>query len=158
MLNIEKKLSSLSLKLPSAPKPAANYLPYVITNKLLFISGQISANENGLIKGVVGQNMSVEEGYIAAQNCGLSLLAHLNVAINGDFQKFKRVIRIAGYVNSTNNFEDHPKVVNGVSDLMVSVFGENGKHMRIALGATLPLGVAVEVEGLFELTWKCLIF
>ena len=158
MLNIEKKLSSLSLKLPSAPKPAANYLPYVITNKLLFISGQISANENGLIKGVVGQNMSVEEGYIAAQNCGLSLLAHLNVAINGDFQKFKRVIRIAGYVNSTNNFEDHPKVVNGVSDLMVSIFGENGKHMRIALGATLPLGVAVEVEGLFELTWKCLIF
>ena len=158
MLNIEKKLSSLSLKLPSAPTPAANYLPYVITNKLLFISGQISANENGLIKGVVGQNMSVEEGYIAAQNCGLSLLAHLNAAINGDFQKFKRVIRIAGYVNSTNNFEDHPKVVNGVSDLMVSVFGENGKHMRIALGATLPLGVAVEVEGLFELSWKCLIF
>ena len=138
--------------MPSAPTPAANYLPYVITNKLLFISGQISANENGLIKGVVGQNMSVEEGYIAAQNCGLSLLAHLNVAINGDFQKFKRVIRIAGYVNSTNNFEDHPKVVNGVSDLMVSVFGENGKHMRIALGATLPLGVAVEVEGLFELS------
>ena len=152
MQNIEKKLSSLSLKLPSAPAPAANYLPYVITNKLLFISGQISANEDGLIKGIVGQNMSVEEGYIAAQNCGLSLLAHLNVAINGDFQKFKRVIRIAGYVNSTNNFEDHPKVVNGVSDLMVSVFGENGKHMRIALGATLPLGVAVEVEGLFELT------
>ena len=142
----------MSLKLPSAPTQAANYLPSVITNKLLFISGQISANENGLIKGVVGQNMSVEEGYIAAQNCGLSLLAHLNVAINGDFQKFKRVIRIAGYVNSTNNFEDHPKVVNGVSDLMVSVFGENGKHMRIALGATLPLGVAVEVEGLFELT------
>ena len=152
MQNIEKKLSSLSLKLPSAPAPAANYLPYVITNKLLFISGQISANENGLIKGVVGQNMSVEEGYIAAQNCGLSLLAHLNVAINGDFQKFKRVIRIAGFVNATNTFEDHPKVVNGVSDLMVSVFGENGKHMRIALGATLPLGVAVEVEGLFELT------
>ena len=152
MLNIEKKLSSLSLKLPSAPTAAANYLPYVITNKLLFISGQISANKDGLIKGVVGKNMSVEEGYIAAQNCGLSLLAHLNVAINGDFQKFKRVIRIAGYVNSTNNFEDHPKVVNGVSDLMVSVFGENGKHMRIALGATLPLGVAVEVEGLFELT------
>ena len=152
MLDIEKKLSKLSLKLPSAPTPAANYLPYVITNKLLFISGQISANENGLIKGVVGQTMSVEEGYKAAQNCGLSLLAHLNVAINGDFQKFKRVIRIAGFVNATNTFEDHPKVVNGVSDLMVSVFGENGKHMRIALGATLPLGVAVEVEGLFELT------
>ena len=122
-----------------------------ITNKLLFISGQISANENGLIKGVVGQNMSVEEGYIAAQNCGLSLIAHLNNAIGGDFKKFKKVIRIAGFVNSTNSFEDHPKVVNGASDLMVNIFGESGMHMRIALGATLPLGVAVEVEGLFEL-------
>ena len=151
MLDIEKKLSKLSLKLPSAPTPAANYLPYVITNKLLFISGQISADKNGLIKGVIEQNMSVEDGYRAAQNCGLSLLAQLNAAISGDFQKFKRVIRIAGFVNATNTFEDHPKVVNGVSDLMVSVFGENGKHMRIALGSTLPLGVAVEVEGLFEL-------
>ena len=138
--------------MPSAPTPAANYLPYVITNKLLFISGQISADKNGLIKGVIGQNMSVEDGYRAAQNCGLSLLAQLNAAISGDFQKFKRVIRIAGFVNATNTFEDHPKVVNGVSDLMVSIFGENGKHMRIALGSTLPLGVAVEVEGLFELT------
>ena len=152
MLDIEKKLSKLSLKLPSAPTPAANYLPYVITNKLLFISGQISADKNGLIKGVIGQNMSVEDGYRAAQNCGLSLLAQLNAAISGDFQKFKRVIRIAGFVNATNTFEDHPKVVNGVSDLMVSVFGDNGKHIRIALGATLPLGVAVEVEGLFELS------
>ena len=151
MLDIEKKLNKLSLKLPSAPTPAANYLPYVITNKLLFISGQISADKNGLIKGVIGQNMSVEDGYRAAQNCGLSLLAQLNAAISGDFQKFKRVIRIAGFVNATNTFEDHPKVVNGVSDLMVSVFGENGKHMRIALGSSLPLGVAVEVEGLFEL-------
>ena len=151
MLNIEKKLNDMTIKNALAPTPAANYLPYVITNKLLFISGQISADENGLIKGVVGQNMSVEDGYRAAQNCGLSLLAHLNVAINGDFQRFNRVIRIAGYVNSTNNFEDHPKVVNGASDLMVSVFGENGKHMRIATGATLPFGVAVEVEGLIEL-------
>ena len=106
MLDIEKKLSKLSLKLPSAPTPAANYLPYVITNKLLFISGQISADKNGLIKGVIGQNMSVEDGYRAAQNCGLSLLAQLNAAISGDFQKFKRVIRIAGFVNATNTFED----------------------------------------------------
>ena len=152
MIDIQEKLKKLSLSLPDAPAPAANYLPYVISNNLLFVSGQISSNKKGLIKGIVGKNMTIDEGYIAAQNCGLSLLAHLNVAINGDFQKFKRVIRIAGYVNSTNNFEDHPKVVNGVSDLMVSVFGENGKHMRIALGATLPLGVAVEVEGLFELS------
>ena len=95
--------------------------------------------------------MSLEQGYNAAQNCGLSLIAHLNNALEGDFKKFKRVIRIAGFVNATNDFEDHPKVINGASDLMVKVFGEYGKHMRIALGATLPLGVAVEVEGLFEL-------
>ena len=151
-MSFENKIKELKIKLPTAADPVGSYVATKITGNLLFISGQISANENGLIKGVVGQNMSVEEGYKAAQNCGLSLLAHLNVAINGDFQKFKRVIRIAGYVNSTNNFEDHPKVVNGASDLMVSVFGENGKHMRIALGASLPLGVAVEVEGLFELS------
>ena len=95
--------------------------------------------------------MSIEEGYVAAQNCGLSLIAHLSNAIGGDFNKFKRVIRIAGFVNSSSSFEDHPKVVNGASDLMVNIFGENGMHMRIALGAALPLGVAVEVEGLFEL-------
>ena len=151
MFDFQEKLKNLSLKLPEAPPPAANYLPYVISNKLLFISGQISSTESGLIKGVVGKNMSIKDGYFAAQNCGLSLIAHLNRAIDGDFTKFKRVIRIAGFVNSSSNFVDHPKVVNGASDLMVNIFGENGKHMRIALGATLPLGVAVEVEGLFEL-------
>tara|TARA_A100001015_G_C14910847_1_gene680434 strand:- start:201 stop:659 length:459 start_codon:yes stop_codon:yes gene_type:complete len=151
MVDIYEKLKKLSLKLPDAPAPAANYLPYVISNKLLFISGQISSDENGLIKGVIGKNMNIDDGYIAAQNCGLSLISHLQNAIDGDFNKFKRVIRIAGFVNSTPNFEDHPKVVNGASDLMVKIFGDNGKHMRIALGATLPLGVAVEVEGLFEL-------
>ena len=151
MLDIHKKLQTLSLKLPSAPSPAANYVPFIISNNLLFISGQISSDENGLIKGVLGENMSLEQGYNAAQNCGLSLIAHLNNALEGDFKKFKRVIRIAGFVNATNDFEEHPKVINGASDLMVKVFGEDGKHMRIALGATLPLGVAVEVEGLFEL-------
>ena len=151
MVDIQEKLKTLSLSLPDAPAPDANYLPFVISNKLLFVSGQISSDKNGLIKGVVGKNMSIEEGYIAAQNCGLSLIAHLNNAIGGDFKKFKKVIRIAGFVNSTNSFEDHPKVVNGASDLMVNIFGESGMHMRIALGATLPLGVAVEVEGLFEL-------
>ena len=151
MVNIQEKLKTLSLTLPDAPAPAANYLPYVISNNLLFISGQISSDKNGLIKGVVGKNMSIDDGYRAAQNCGLSLIAHLNEAIDSDFKKFKRVIRIAGFVNATSDFQDHPKVVNGASDLMVNVFGESGKHMRIALGATLPLGVAVEVEGLFEL-------
>ena len=151
MVDIQEKLKKLSLSLPDAPAPAAYYLPYVISNNLLFVSGQISSDKNGLIKGILGKNMSIEEGYLAAQNCGLSLIAHLNNAIDGDFKKFKKVIRIAGFVNSINSFEDHPKVVNGASDLMVNIFGESGMHMRIALGATLPLGVAVEVEGLFEL-------
>ena len=151
MVYIQEKLKKLSLSLPDAPATDANYLPYVISNNLLFVSGQISSDKNGLIKGILGKNMSIEEGYLAAQNCGLSLIAHLNNAIGGDFKKFKKVIRIAGFVNSTNSFEDHPKVVNGASDLMVNIFGESGMHMRIALGATLPLGVAVEVEGLFEL-------
>ena len=150
-MKIEDNLKKLNISLPDPKSPVGAYVATKIVGKLLFISGQISADKNGLIKGVIGQNMSVEDGYRAAQNCGLSLLAQLNAAISGDFQKFKRVIRIAGFVNATNTFEDHPKVVNGVSDLMVSVFGENGKHMRIALGSTLPLGVAVEVEGLFEL-------
>ena len=151
MLDIHKKLENLDLKLPNPSPPAANYLPYIISNNLLFISGQISSDSNGLIKGKIGKNMSIEEGYIAAQNCGLSLIAHLNNAINSDFNKFKRVIRIAGFVNSINSFEDHPKIVNGASDIMVKVFEENGKHMRIAVGANLPLGAAVEIEGLFEL-------
>ena len=151
MFNLQEKLSQLQLQLPEAPAPAANYVPFVKTGNLLFISGQISSDENGLIKGVLGKNMSIEEGYKAAGRCGLSLISHLNNALKGDFLKFKRVIRLAGFVNSDSDFQDHPKVINGASDLMVNVFEENGKHMRVALGASLPLGVAVEVEALFEL-------
>ena len=150
MFNLQKKLQALNLQLPEAPAPAANYVPFVRTGNLLFISGQISSDENGLITGVLGKQMVVEEGYKAAARCGLSLIAHLNNALEGDFSKFKRVIRLAGFVNSENDFKDHPKVLNGASDLMVEIFGEKGKHMRVAVGASLPLGVAVEVEGLFE--------
>ena len=151
MFNLHKILAELGLSLPDAPAPAANYVPYVKTGNLLFISGQISSDENGLIKGVLGKDMSVEKGYSAAQRCGLSLIAHLNNALDRDFSEFKRVVRIAGFVNSESHFQDHPMVLNGASDLMVEVFKEKGKHMRVAVGASLPLGVAVEVEGLFEL-------
>ena len=150
MFNLQEKLNELNLELPEAPSPAANYLPFIRTGNLLFISGQISSDEKGLITGVLGKNMTVEEGYKAAERCGLSLVAHLNNALEGDFSTFKRVVRLAGFVNSDIEFKDHPKVLNGASDLMVRIFGEKGQHMRVALGATLPLGVAVEVEGLFE--------
>tara|TARA_B100000029_G_C17065918_1_gene774967 strand:+ start:61 stop:519 length:459 start_codon:yes stop_codon:yes gene_type:complete len=151
MFNLQEKLKELNLQLPEAPAPAANYVPFVRTGNLLFISGQISSDENGLIQGVLGKEMAVEDGYRAAARCGLSLIAHLNNALGGDFSKFKRTVRLAGFVNSDTSFKDHPKVLNGASDLMVEIFGEKGKHMRIAVGANLPLGVAVEVEGLFEL-------
>ena len=150
MFNLQEKLDELNLELPEAPLPAANYLPFIRTGNLLFISGQISSDEKGLITGVLGKNMTVEEGYKAAERCGLSLVAHLNNALEGDFSAFKRVVRLAGFVNADIEFKDHPKVLNGASDLMVRIFGEKGKHMRVAVGATLPLGVAVEVEGLFE--------
>ena len=150
MFNLQEKLDELNLKLPEAPSPAANYLPFIRTGNLLFISGQISSDEKGLITGVLGKNMTVEGGYKAAERCGLSLVAHLNNALEGDFSAFKKVVRLAGFVNSDIEFKDHPKVLNGASDLMVRIFGEKGKHMRVAVGATLPLGVAVEVEGLFE--------
>ena len=152
MVDIQEKLKTLSLTLPDAPAPAANYLPYVISNNLLFISGQISSDKNGLIKGLVGKNMSIDDGYRAAQNCGLSLIAHLNNAIGGDFKKFKKVIRIAGFVNSTNSFEDHPKVVNGASDLISKIFGINGQHSRIAVGCnSLPKNACVEISSIFFL-------
>ena len=152
MFNLKERLQKLKLQLPEAPAPAANYVPFVKTGNLLFISGQISSNENGLIKGVIGKNMDIDAGYEAASRCGLSLIAHLNNALEGDFSNFRRIIRLAGFVNSSSDFEDHPKVLNGASDLMVKIFGEKGKHMRVAVGAKLPLGVAVEVEGLFEVS------
>ncbi len=150
MFNLQEKLQELKLQLPDAPAPAANYVPFVRSGNLLFISGQISSDENGLIVGVLGKNMTVEDGYEAAARCGLSLIAHLNNALEGDFSKLKRLVRLAGFVNSDSNFQDHPKVLNGASDLMVRVLGEKGEHIRVAVGATLPLGVAVEVEALFE--------
>ncbi|MAI97577.1 MAG: hypothetical protein CML37_02650 [Rhodobacteraceae bacterium] len=150
MFNLKERLQELKLQLPEAPAPAANYVPFVKTGNLLFISGQISSNENGLIKGVLGKDMDVDAGYEAASRCCLSLIAHLNNALDGDFSKFKRAVRLAGFINSISDFDNHPTVLNGASDLMVKIFGEKGKHMRVAVGATLPLGVAVEVEGLFE--------
>lgn len=149
---IEARLSQLGLELPNAPAPAANYVPYVQTGSLVFISGQISSGPDGLICGKLGADLSVDEGSVAAKACGLALIAQLKSACGGDLSRVRRVVKLTGFVNSTPDFTDQPKVVNGCSDLMVAVFGEAGRHARAAVGApSLPLGVAVEIEGIFEI-------
>lgn len=147
---IEARLSALNLTLPDAPAPAANYVPFVRTGTLIFVSGQVSAGPDGFIKGKLGADMSVEEGAAAARRCGLALIAQARAAV-GDLDKIKRVVKLVGFVNSTADFTDQPKVVNGCSDLMVEVFGEAGRHARSAVSAaSLPFGVAVEIEAIFE--------
>lgn len=149
--NLPARLSELGLTLPAAPAPAANYVPYVLSGGTLYISGQVSADASGRITGRLGEDLSTEQGAAAAQACALSLLAQVGAALNGDFGRLKRVVKLTGFVNSTPEFTEHPKVVNGASDLMVALLGDAGRHARSAVGvAALPLGVAVEVEGIFE--------
>lgn len=149
-MSIENRLTELGITLPEAPAPAANYVPFMQTGNLVFISGQISADEGGLITGRLGDGMSVEEGAAAARRCGLALIAQLKAAV-GDLDRVTRVVKLTGFVNSTPDFTDQPKVVNGCSDLMVEIFGDAGRHSRAAVSAAaLPLGVAVEIEAIFE--------
>lgn len=152
MSRIEETLAKLGITLPTPANPVANYVPYVITGNLVFISGQISVAPGGPIKGRLGEDMSLEDGVAAARVCGLNLIAQLKAACGGDLSRVKRVVKLGGFVNSAPTFFDHPKVINGASDLMVEVFGEAGKHSRAAVGSpSLPLGVAVEVDGVFEI-------
>ena len=152
MNNYDAKLAELGISLPDAPAPAANYVPYVQSGNLIYISGQISMGADGLITGKLGDGFSIEDGQAAARVCAINLIAQLKSACDGDLSKLVRVVRLGGFVNSTQDFTDHPKVVNGASDLMVEVFGDAGRHARAAVGcSSLPLGVAVEVEGLFEI-------
>ena len=149
-MDINATLIDKGIVLPDAPPPAANYIPYVKIDKLVFVSGQVSQNENGLIKGVLGKDLNVEEGYNAARQCAISLLAQLKSAVNGDLNKVTKVVKLAGFVNSAPDFTEQPSVINGASDLLVELFGEKGRHARTAIGANLPLGVAVEIDGIFE--------
>ena len=150
--DIEKNLTDLGIDLPLAAAPAANYVPYVKVGSILFVSGQISQNADGLVTGKLGSNFSLDDGYNAARLCGLALIAQVRSACDGDWSRFNRVIRLGGFVNCTSDFEEHPKIINGASDLMVEVFGVYGSHSRAAVGSSsLPLGVAVEVDGVFEL-------
>lgn len=152
--NIEEKLEEMGLSLPVAPAPAANYVPFVTVGSLLFVSGQISIDADGtLITGKLGDALDVNEGAKAARRCGLSLLAQVRAACEGDFSRLKRVVKLTGFVNSTPDFTEQPKVINGCSDFLVEVLGDAGRHSRSAVSAgALPLGVAVEIEGIFELT------
>ena len=150
-MNINEKLDELGLSLPDAPAPAANYVPFVISGNTIYVSGQISQNSDGLITGKLGDTMDVEAGAAAAKTCALSLLAQVNRACDGDFSRV-RALKLTGFVNSTADFSQQPAVINGASDLLVAVLGEAGRHARSAVSAaSLPLGVAVEVEGIFEL-------
>ena len=149
---IDARLAELGLTLPAAPAPAANYVPYVQSGNMLYVSGQISQDEAGLIKGRLGADMDVEAGAAAARRCALSLMAQARAACGGDLDRVARVVKLVGFVNSTPDFTDQPKVINGCSDLMVAVFGDAGRHARSAVSAaSLPLGVAVEIEAIFEL-------
>jgi enamine deaminase RidA (YjgF/YER057c/UK114 family) len=148
---IESRLAELGITLPQATAPVANYVPWVRTGSQVFVSGQVSNGPDGFIKGKLGDDMSVEQGAAAARTCALSLIAQLKAACDGDLDRLVRVVKLVGFVNSTTDFTDQPKVINGASDLMVEVFGDAGRHARSAVSAaSLPLGVAVEVEAIFE--------
>ena len=147
----EKKLKSLGVILPNAPAPAANYLPFVKIDSLVYVSGQISLGPNGLIKGILGKDMAVEQGKLAARQCAINLLAQVKVACDGDLDRLTQVIKLGGFVNSTPNFFEQPSIINGASDFLVEILGENGRHARTAVGAILPLGVAVEIDGIFSI-------
>ena len=149
---IDQRLADLGISLPDAPPPAASYVPTVQTGSLVFISGQISQLDGALIRGKLGQDMDVAAGALAARSCALSLLAQMKRACGGDLDRVARVVKLTGFVNSTPDFTDQPKVINGCSDLLVEVFGDAGRHARSAVSApSLPLGVAVEVEAIIEL-------
>ena len=152
-MNAEDNLKKMDLKLPKAPDPVGSYVATKISNKFLFISGQISMDENGnLIKGKLGKDLNTDKGYKAAERCALNIIAQAKKACGEDLSKIKSCIKLTGFVNSTEDFIEQPKVINGASDTIAKIFGDFGKHTRAAVSVnSLPLGVAVEVEAIFEL-------
>ena len=152
-MNVDENIKKLNIKLPEAKAPVGNYVATKISGKTLFVSGQISIDENGeLIKGKVGRDLDTEAGYNAASRCALSIIAQVKKACNNDLSKVKSCIKLTGFVNSTEDFVEQPKVINGASDMIASVFGDIGMHTRAAVSTnSLPLGVSVEVDAIFEL-------
>ena len=152
-MTFENKIKELKLELPEARDPVGSYVASKIIGNMLFISGQISISEDGkLIKGKVGKELKTEAGYEAAKRCGLNIISQVKKACDGDLSKIKSCVKLTGFVNSTEDFIEQPKVINGASDLIVSVFGNAGMHTRAAVSVnSLPLGVSVEVDAIFEL-------
>ena len=148
----ETRLSELGVTLPDAPAPAANYVPFVVTGNTVYVSGQISMDAGGMITGKLGADLDADAGAAAARVCAINLLAQVKAACGGDLDRLVRVVKLVGFVNSTADFGDQPKVINGASDFMVEALGEAGRHARSAVSAaSLPFGVAVEIEGIFEI-------
>lgn len=149
---VETRLAEMGISLPDAPAPAANYVPYVRSGDLVFVSGQVSMQDGSFITGKLGDALSVEEGAAAARACALSLLAQVRAACDGDLSRLVRVVKLTGFVNSTPDFGEQPKVINGASDILVEILGDAGRHSRSAVSAaSLPFDVAVEIEGIFEI-------
>jgi len=152
-MTIENKIKEIGLTLPKATDPVGSYLATKFVGKMLYISGQISINEKGeLIKGKLGKDLKTEDGYEAAKRCGLSIVSQVKKACGDDLSKVKSCVKLTGFVNSTEDFTEQPKVINGASELIVSIFGDAGMHTRAAVSTnSLPLGVSVEVDAIFEI-------
>ena len=152
-MSYEEKIKELKINLPEAKAPVGNYVATKVSGKMLFVSGQISIDETGqLIKGKIGKDLDTEAGYNAAKRCALSIISQVKNSCNNDLSKIKNCIKLTGFVNSTDDFTEQPKVINGASDLIASIFGESGVHTRAAVSTnSLPLGVSVEVDAIFEL-------
>ena len=149
---IDARLAERGITIPEPRAPSANYIPFVVTGNLVFVSGQVSQAEDGLIAGKVGGDLDIATGQKAARACALNLLGQLKVACGGNLDRVKRVVKLGGFVNAPPDFTGPPQVMNGASDLMVDVFGEAGRHARFAVAtASLPQGAAVEVDGVFEI-------
>ena len=152
-MNYDDKITELKIELPEAKAPVGSYVATKMVGKLLYVSGQISIDSNGdLIKGKVGKELTTEDAYKAAERCGLSIIAQVKKACDGDLSKIKSCVKLTGFVNSTEDFIEQPKVINGASDLIASIFGDAGMHTRAAVSTnSLPLGVSVEVDAIFQL-------
>lgn len=152
MSAIEARLAEIGISLPEPVAPVANYVPFVKTGNLVFVSGQVSIGPDGLVTGTLGADMDVAAGQAAARLCGINLIAQLKAACGGELDRVQRVVKLGGFVAAKRGFTDIPKVINGCSDLMVEAFGDRGRHARSAVSCpVLPLGAAVEVDGIFEI-------